>query len=161
MMHFPTPFSSKVSGQSIIEVLIATVVIALVMTSIVGAMTLSIQSTAESRARSIATHLAQEGLELFRRERATLGWQRFYDESLSGQASRVYCLNTIPSTSAQFSSMSAGECGSATIDDSPMQREATVVRQNTETVSVEVVVTWQNGNKQNSTSVEQIFRKKY
>lgn len=51
------------SGQTVIEVLIATGVVSLVMTALMATMTLSLQNSSQAKYRSLATKLGQEGID--------------------------------------------------------------------------------------------------
>ena len=144
----------KQSGQTIVEVLIVTVVIATILTALAASLTMSANNTNQSKQRSLATTYAQEGLEVFRRERNSLGWNRFY-ESLN---SSTYCLNDLPVDSAAFVSLVTGECASGTtIENTGLQREA-VVSVGADQVDVSLSVTWFDGAEEKTVSVDQSFQ---
>lgn len=134
-------------GSSLIEIVVATGVMALVLTAIVAGLTLSLKTNAESKYRSQATKRAQEAMEVFRRERTLLGWDVFEGEFISGG---TYCLKNLPAPKQAFTS---GECGtddSLVISGLDFYREATVVTNtidpNNPQVSVTVSVQWSSGN---------------
>ncbi len=64
-------------GNTIIEVLIATLVIGTVMTAIAIGMTYSIKNTSEAQYREVATTLASEPIEVLRYLRASTNWSAF------------------------------------------------------------------------------------
>ncbi|MFH2118127.1 MAG: hypothetical protein ABII10_00095, partial [Candidatus Paceibacterota bacterium] len=102
-------FNKKIfnqTGSSLIEVIVATGVIALVLTTLVAGMTVSLQTSAEAKYRSQAIKRGQEAMEVFRRERTLLGWDSFVAQFTSGS---TYCLQTLPSPRESFS---LGECTS-------------------------------------------------
>src|SRR3990167_4923802 len=98
-------FANSQRGSSLIEIVVATGVMALVLTAILSGLTLSLKTNAESEYRSHAVKRAQEGLEVFRRERTLLGWDIF----VAGFTSDTYyCLQTLPAPKTAFTT---GECG--------------------------------------------------
>jgi type II secretory pathway pseudopilin PulG len=72
--------TTRSSGQTLIEVLLVTGVMALLLTALVSVMTTSIARNRLSQERSVAVRLAQEGVEWFRGERDRLGWNQFISE---------------------------------------------------------------------------------
>jgi Tfp pilus assembly protein PilV len=146
--------SSKLSsGQSLIEVLIITVLVASILTAIASVVTKSLQSTAENKRKNAATNLSQEAIEMFRQNRQILGWDSFQTELSSG----VYCLDTLPTTVQEFGTMTSGECGETDIiPDTEYTREAEIFSSDTE-VQIEVTVRWNAGRSQ-EVSVTQVFK---
>lgn len=150
------------TGSSIIEVLIATVVVGMVMTAVAALMTVSIKNTALLRYRAAATAQAQSGLEVFRRERNLLGWESFFEALSTGD----YCLNTLPTTSIEFETMPEDDCNGATTQllGNAFVREATVtktdaVSDNDDEVKVELILSWVDGVRPQSVKLTQIFKK--
>lgn len=141
-------------GQTIIEVLVAAVIVSTVLTAIAIGLTFSVKTTADSRYRAYATKYAQETLEVFRRERTNLGWESFAVAVTSG----VYCYNTLPASTQDFVARIPEECAAGqTIGDSIFTREADV------TVTVDEVkvlssVKWSDGNRLKQVEVEGVFR---
>jgi Tfp pilus assembly protein PilW len=143
------------SGQSIIEVLVATVVVALVMTAIAATLTSSLRNTTEGKFRSYASAHGQEAMEIFLRERSLLGWQQFQEAVISGQ----FCMNELPADSAAFISMSAGTCsGGIAYSGTEFVREAQVSIASADEIMVEVFVTWQDNGRDREVSLVQVFR---
>src|SRR5258708_7156731 len=101
-------------GTTLIEILIATAILGLVMTSIVAIITLSIKDAAEAKEKAVAVKYGQEGMEFFRRERQNLGWES-YVKTLQddGAGSISYCLPTIPADDAGFAALTPGACSTA------------------------------------------------
>lgn len=78
-------FSGKLSkGSTLIELLIATMIVGTVVTAIAAGVSNSVKNNAESRYREIATVLAQQGMETLRSERGNLGWVTFHDTITPG-----------------------------------------------------------------------------
>lgn len=77
------PSSRRLSGSSLIEILIATLVVGLVLTSIAFLMSLNVKSSSDAELRTQATVFAQQGVDLVRQQRVSLTWSSFIG-SLSG-----------------------------------------------------------------------------
>ncbi len=147
------------SGSTLIEILFATAVLGLVMTSIVSVITLSVKNTAESKERSLSTKYSQDGMEFFRQQREALGWETFVGSFPQSGAVATYCLASIP---ANLSGLQAHECDDTEFVDSKdiFLREADVsVSQNgsRQEVNVTITVTWEGGNSPKKTTVVQKF----
>ncbi len=146
-------------GSSLIEVLIATVVVAIVVTAIAVAMSQSVRSTAQSRYREVAIKLGQDLQESFKRERNRLGWSQFV--SVFGGKTQ-FCFDAIPSefTEEILASM-AGSCADGqpvTLSGSSVvfYREATVSL-NAGTMEITVDMDWEDdGLAQSLSSVQQL-----
>lgn len=151
---------TKQQGLSLIEVVFATTVIALVMTALMSVLTLSVFNQAQSRYQQQAGSFAQEALEVFRRERAILGWQVFVDSLSNG----TYCLNSLPADSSAFQALSPGECEVTEFLDQPgvgtqYQRQITVaIDGSSNSVTLTSEVGWLAGDDQRQVTVEQVFR---
>lgn len=71
-------------GSTLIELLIATMIVGTVVTAIAAGVSNSVKNNAESRYREIATVLAQQGMETLRSERGNLGWATFHNTITAG-----------------------------------------------------------------------------
>jgi len=67
----------KQAGFSMIEVLMALVVVGLVLTAVAGMITNSVKARADARYRQIANEIAQDVIEKCRYEQATRTWEDF------------------------------------------------------------------------------------
>ncbi|PIR59313.1 MAG: hypothetical protein COU69_00940 [Candidatus Pacebacteria bacterium CG10_big_fil_rev_8_21_14_0_10_56_10] len=149
-------------GQGLVELVIAIAIVGLVMTALASGLTYSVKISAESKLVSIATERAQQAVEMFRRERNTLGWSAFH----AALPTANYCLPTLPANSTEFEAMSAGPCGAGdTMPDSPpgasFTRLASVWRQDDggfEEIRLRVRVSWQEGARTRQVEVWQEFR---
>ena len=143
------------TGQSIIEVLIATGVVALVMTAMMAAMTLSLQNSSQARYRSLATKLGQEGVESFRQFRDSMGWEAFYSV-INSQGTGTYCLNSLPTSEEQLSSLDSGECEEYGISRTGInfKREGYIRIVDPDKIELEVNVFWLDGTKEKNTLVD-------
>ena len=79
-------------GSTIIELLIAVMVVGLIVTVVANAVTFSIKNTGESRYRQVATILGQQVIEFVRGERNRKGLLNLKNTLVSG----TYCFKTIP-----------------------------------------------------------------
>ncbi|OGJ38332.1 MAG: hypothetical protein A2383_03685 [Candidatus Pacebacteria bacterium RIFOXYB1_FULL_39_46] len=147
------------TGSSLIEVIVATGVIALVLTALVAGMTVSLQTSAEAKYRSQAIKRGQEAMEVFRRERTLLGWHGFINQFGSGG---TYCLQTLPAPRGSFT---LGECASnesLVISGLDFYRNAIVSVDNTDPTNaqmkVEIVITWNSGRTEHNIDLTQVFR---
>lgn len=147
---------SSQSGQTIIEVLIASVVVAMVLTAVAAALTVSVRNTAQSRFQEIARSRAQSGLELYRRERTALGWQAFRNTLTDG----VYCINTLPANSTQFTALSHGACSTGeTVIGNNFTREARVTTNGPDEVRIDITSGWVDGTLDKEVTLSQIFQR--
>lgn len=144
---------SSQAGQSMIEVIIVSVVVGTVLTALAASLTMSASNSSQNKKRSLATTYAQEGLELFRHQRSQLGWSRFVQGLINGQ---TYCLNTLPS---DLEGLSADSCASGeTIEDTGLSREAEVAITGSTQVEVVVTVFWFDDEEEKSVQVQQAFQ---
>lgn len=74
----------KASGSSVIEILIATLVVGTVLTSLAFLMSMNIKNNAEAELRKQASVYAQNGVELVRNIKATSTWEKFVDPEQNG-----------------------------------------------------------------------------
>lgn len=68
----------KNSGSSLIEVLVAIVVVGLVVTGAMLSISYSIKNSSEARYREVASQLAQDGMEVVKLRREVDQWSVFY-----------------------------------------------------------------------------------
>jgi len=144
------------SGQTIIEVMIATLVVGMVLTAVAATLTVSVKNTAQSRYQEVARAQAQSGLELFRRERTKLGWQEFQNVINNG----TYCLNVLPADSTAFAAMSPTPCSSGVaVIGTDFTRDATVTVVSADEVKVEMSVKWVDGVINKEVKLTQVFQR--
>lgn len=142
------------AGQTLIEILIVTVVVATVLTAIAASLSMSAKNTTENKKLSMATTYSQEALEVFHKERYALGWESFQGALTDG----TYCLDALPTNSTEFDSLTTGECGlSETISGTDFIREAELTVAADE-VKVVIVVQWIDAELDKEATVEQTFK---
>ena len=147
-------------GSSLIEIIVATGVMALVLTSIIAGFTLSLKTNSESEYRSQATKRAQEAMEVFRRERTLLGWEAF---AAALRDNTYYCFDEL---TAPFEAFSVGACGSSdtiVISGQEFIREAEVTVDETDPTSpqirVKMTMSWTTNDNVKDVEIIQVFRK--
>lgn len=86
------------AGQTIVEVIIAIGVVAMVMTAIVAIGTTSLRNTSRAKAKTLATKYTQEGIEYFRTQRNILGWESMVETLQQNSGGITYCMATLPYT---------------------------------------------------------------
>lgn len=145
---------SSSRGSTLIEVLVATTVVVFALTALMSSLTLSIKSTAENKYRSYATSLAQEAIEVHRRERALLGWQAFYSAIDDG----VYCYNILPSTSEEFVLKLPGTCTDRFSQVGTDFSRSITITKGPDSVTANSVVDWFDGENLRTVTLEQVFR---
>jgi len=79
------------SGQTLLELILALGVIAIVLTGLVSAVTSSLRYSQSSQLRSRGVKYAQEGLELVRKLRDSNTWDVFL--TYSGAGTKSWCLS--------------------------------------------------------------------
>lgn len=80
-------------GQTLLELILALGVIAVVLTGLVSAVTTSLRYGQSSQYRSRGVKYAQEGLELARKLRDSNSWETFF--TYSGAGTMSWCLNDV------------------------------------------------------------------
>ncbi|HOI05247.1 MAG TPA: prepilin-type N-terminal cleavage/methylation domain-containing protein [Candidatus Woesebacteria bacterium] len=104
MLKKRTNQHQKQRAFTFVEVLVATMLVALVMTALGSMMALSMRVAEANEMEQLAQLKAQQTMEFFRRERLIRGWSDFYN---SLQDNATYCLNTLP---ANITTISPGSC---------------------------------------------------
>lgn len=131
---------TRSAGQSILEVLFATAVVALVLVAILSTIIASLRNARSSMEQSQTTSYANEVLEWLRRERDQQGWVVFSESGPGVGNTVVYCLDVLPASIQALSSKS-GVCGSTTIPDSAFIRQLSLQRLSDEEIEASITVT--------------------
>lgn len=142
------------SGQTMIEMVVATGMVALVLVAIVSGIALSIRNSRFSKNKALATRYAQEAVEKFRNYRDEVGWQPFLEEVLEGNSSVVYCMPSMPASAIEVPTFT-GACSGQKIPNAAGDTEFTRgVQALTQTqvnpndaVEITVTVSWIEGSK--------------
>lgn len=102
----------KLPGQSIIETVIAA---ALISVAILAAISLSVYSQKQSsyaKYLAEATKYASQAADWLRTERDLVGWGTLADKVTSDGSPATYCLNNLPVSPSDFTSLTPGSCAS-------------------------------------------------
>lgn len=153
---FSTNKFSKQSASTLVEVLVAITVIALVLTAVGAMISMSVKLADGNEKQQLALQKAQEALEFFRKERAINSWSSFSTTLTDGA---VYCLNSLPSGVADLSTQ-LGECNETSfleVAHYQFQRQANISFSGANSLTVEIELLWQNGNKAKNLSLQQSF----
>jgi len=148
------------SGFTLIEVLLAVVIVGTVLTAIATTLTGTVKNAAESRYRTRATTLSQEGLEFFTRERQLEGWGDF--QAFFPNGTTTYCVADLPNA-GQLATLSVGACATGQGIDEPgveFLRQAVVTKDPAKPGQIDVVVnvSWIDGTLTPTVLLERIYR---
>ena len=127
------------SGQSILEVLFATTVVALVLVAILSTIIASLRNSRTSMEQYQATGYANEVLEWMRHERDSQGWVEFSLHLPSAGSTSYYCFDTLPTSIATIDDY-RGECSGTKIPDTAFIRNVVLYRTSAEEVEATVTV---------------------
>ena len=147
----PQPTTTK--GQTLIEVIFAATITAVVLVAVVHSLSLSVKASRKSSDQTLSTRYAQEGVEWFRQQRDRVGWFAF--TTWLPPAITTYCANTLPDLNgASFSPFTAGSCPGTYIAGTNFERLFTItpinqdLDPNFEAVDIIVTVQWWEGAQQ-------------
>lgn len=138
------------SGQTIIEVVIATGVVALVMTAVVAIISVSLRNKTRAKAKALGTKYTQEGIEYFLAQRNLPGWESMFQTIQQGSGGSTYCMSTLPYTeNGGLASLVNRACLPNEFIDSRQiyQRSAEITTSGTDTVTITVTVAWTDGDR--------------
>ncbi len=131
---------NKEAGQSIIEVLFATLVVALVLVAVLSTIITSFRNARISLEQSRSTKYASEVNEWLRRHRDAIGWQEFAEVVGPVGAAGTYCLPIVPNSFDSLAEYATPECDvNQSIEGTDFYRELNLNRISEE--EVESVVT--------------------
>ncbi len=145
------------SGQSLVEVTVATVALTFGLVAIVSGLLLAVRNSSVSSNQSKATQDTQEVIEVFRKYQRELGWESFYATLLADGGSVTYCLTNLPTSTTEFVNMSVGAC-SVSANSTAFVRQASVVITSPNEIQVTATVSFRDGNTTRSTAARNIFR---
>lgn len=151
---------NKRQGSTILEVLIATLVVGTVLTAVAASLTNSIKNSSEAEYRKIATRLAQEGLEIVRKEKYIKTWTSFKNDTSHIPAidSAWQCMDT-ESLAYTLPKVNITTCPPITLSNPPTSFyrgiQLSILG---EGVKVRVRVGWKDGSNTRDVVLEQTFR---
>lgn len=147
---------SKQRASTLIEVLVAVSIIALVLTAMSAMISMSVKLSDSNEKKQLALQKALEALEFFRQERAINSWHSF-STPLEDQA--VYCISALPESVASLSAQ-LGVCSDDDVLEAArykFKRQAEVSFASTDNVKIKIDLDWQEGNKAKNLTLEQSF----
>ncbi len=148
--------TTRQQASTLIEILIAVSIIALVLTSVSAMITMSIKLAGSNEQKQLALQKAQEAMEFFRKERSINSWYSFSTHLTDGS---LYCVSTLPESIASVSAK-LGTCSDTDVLEAAkyqFQREASVQFNSTSSIRVGIDVSWRDGNKDKNLFIEQNF----
>ncbi len=156
-------------GNTVIEVLVATVIVGLILTALAISMTSSIQNSSEAQYRETGTSLAQDTMEVFRKDKNIISWTEFSSSPGATQiaSATIDSIKCVPTTFTTVTQITGSTLGIGQISScaSVVQNKITYKRAiskvvSTNSVRIKVHVYWNVGTNQvRSTSIEQTFYK--
>lgn len=126
--------NSDNQGSTLIEILIAAFILTISLVALVSLTTLSIARNRMSKEKSVATRLAQEGMDWMIAERNTLG----YDDLSTSLPVATYCIN-------DFETRTSDECTAENNLLDLYKRELIVSESDSDKMIYKVKVYWGEG----------------
>lgn len=144
-------------GSTLVEVLIAVSIIALVLTAVGSMISMSIRLADSNEKKQLALQKAQEAMEFFRKERLVNSWHGFTTPLVDNS---TYCVSSLPASMAGMTAK-LGICADSDLLEAAryrFRREATVeFSPGDNGVNLRIDMNWNDGNKAKSLSLEQGF----
>lgn len=144
------------AGSTLIEILVAVTIIALVLTAVSAMISMSIKLADSNEKQQLALQKAEEALEFFRKERAIWSWTAFSTPLVDLS---TYCMRDLPSSVASISAQ-LGECGDDEVLSAArysFKRQATVTFESANRLSIEIEMLWNDGAKAKNLVIDQQF----
>lgn len=133
------------AGQSLLEVMFATIVIALALVALLSSVIASLRNSRVSNEQTAATKYAEEASEWMRQMRDQQGWG-FFSSAIENRATGgtlTYCLPAMP---ANFSALLAAQAGACDAEDvipsTVFRRQVVLTVVSPTTINVVVQVIW-------------------
>lgn len=148
---------NKRNGSTILEVLIATIVVGTILTAVAATLTSSVKNSSEAEYRKVATRLAQEGLEIFRKEKYIRTWTNF--KTIPDVGTNWQCMSTAVVNSGSTPAAVTG-CTAITTSNPPASfyRGYQKVTNADGSVEIRLRVSWRDGANTRNVDLEQTFR---
>ena len=148
-------------GSTLIEVLIATVVVGLIVTAIASTLTQSLKNNSEAQYRQVATRLAQDGLELFAQYKATSTWGVFSGTPSITSAGKKHCLDqtTVAALASAQEKLTGEACSTVAVPgvNTNFQRSFIKSAAGASGVKIQVKVSWTDGTATRDVDLQQTF----
>jgi len=147
---------NRQSASTLVEVLVAVSIIALVLTAVSAMISMSVKLSDNNEKNQLALQKAQEALEFFRKERAINSWYGF---STPFNNNAHYCISSLPEEVASISAK-LGVCADDDVLEAArykFKREVVIEFDSTDSLSVQIDVQWSDGNKAKNLLLQQNF----
>ena len=151
------------SGQSIVETVIATAIISIAVVAALSLMNYTQKQANYAKTLNLAVDFNTQASDWLRQEKTTLGWATIAGKiatDAGAGGSVTYCLNVLPTdASGGFTALTSGACGTgAYISGTLFVREVSFTSNTISSGSTEatVSVSWTDSNatRQNTTTLE-------
>ena len=149
---------TKNRGSSLVEVLVAVSIIALVLTAVSSMIFASVKLAESNEIRQLALQKNEETLEFFRKERFINSWDSFKNNL---QDNTTYCLSTLPDDLTGMADK-MGTCGDTDNFQAAsyfFRREVVVDILSTDSLNLIVNLIWTAGGEEKVLSLEQVFER--
>lgn len=143
-------------GQSLLEVVLATTLIAIGIVAALSLANTSQKSTNYSKSLNLATNYSYEVADWLRSTRSLLGWDNFtyYLSQDSAGTGVTYCLNSTLPDESSFPDLESGPCPEGSYLDSTIySRSVTLDLSNlaSDSLSAEITTSWQENTTRSNT----------
>lgn len=148
--------TNKQAASTLIEVLIAVSIIALVLTAVGSMISMSIKLADSNEKQQLALQKAEEALEFFRKERSINSWYTFSTPLVDGA---IYCVSSLPESVASLSAK-LGVCSDSDVLEAArykFKRQAVIDFDGSSSIKVEIDIDWQEGTRAKNLSLDQSF----
>ncbi len=140
-------FKTTLSGQTIIEILIASAIIAILLISLTTLSSYSVKSSNYAKQLNQATDYSHQLADWLRNQKQTLGWTSFLQllQEDTNNDYVTYCFNNLPDSLTSFRSLTNSVCPqNSFILNTPFQRQATfdLSQTNQGIITVDITTSW-------------------
>jgi type II secretory pathway pseudopilin PulG len=143
-------------ASTLVEILIAVSIIAVVLTAVSAMIIMSIKLSSSNEQKQLALQKAEEAMEFFRKERAVNSWYSFSTPLVDEER---YCISNLPVEVASISAQ-LGACEEDDVLEAAkyfFKREAAVTFNSANNVTIEVNLSWADNSKAKNVSIKQNF----
>ena len=130
------------SGQSLVEVVVATGIAMLVLVALVAGATIAVRNSQFSRTKARAMQLNREATEWLRGERKN-SWSEFL--SKADDDGKTFCFDSL--------SWNDGSCSASEIIDSVFTREAILTKIDENKIDIKITTSWTDSNGEHNEQV--------
>ena len=171
-MPVPHTFTQRINsttGSTLIEVLIATMVVVFVLVALAESFTLVLRNQRSSTGQEQATKYAQQAIEWIRSVRDTSGWQDFYTAVNADSTHPTHCIPTMPATAdiAAYQALSDVDCNTSLPANAIQNEQAfnsyfrklVVTASSADNITAVATVSWIEGTRTLDSQITLVLRK--